>query len=44
VVLGQVQADPQVRRDAAAAAKLRAKAPGIACAAVGMTHGAKGKR
>ena len=44
VILAQVQTDPQVRRDAAAAEKLRAKAPGIACAAVGVTHGAKGKR
>ena len=44
VILAQVQADPQVRKDAAAAAKLRARSPAIACAAVGVTHGARVKR
>jgi ArsR family transcriptional regulator len=38
-VLAQVQKDPQVRRDAAAAAKLRARSPAIACTAAGVTHG-----
>jgi ArsR family transcriptional regulator len=44
VVLTTVKADPQVRKDAAAAAKLRARSPDAACAAVGMARGAKGKR
>lgn len=44
VVLAQVQTDPQVRKDAAAAAKLRGRSPAIACAAVGVTHDAKRKR
>jgi hypothetical protein len=44
VILTQVRADPQVRKDAAAAAKLRRRSPAAACAAVGVTHGAKGKR
>lgn len=44
VVLAHVQADPQVRKDAAAAARLRGKSPAIACVAVGATHGGKRKR
>ena len=44
VVLKQVLSDPQVRKDAATAAKLRARSPAIACAAAGVTHGARGKR
>jgi ArsR family transcriptional regulator len=44
VVLAQVQTDPQVRKDAAAAAKLRGRSPAVICAAVGVTHDAKRKR
>jgi ArsR family transcriptional regulator, arsenate/arsenite/antimonite-responsive transcriptional repressor len=44
VVLAQIRTDPQVRKDAAAAARLRTRSPDAACAAAGVTHGAKGKR
>lgn len=44
IALAQVGTDPQVRKDVAAAAKLRGRSPAIACVAVGVTHGAKRKR
>lgn len=43
-VLAQVARDPQVRKDVNAVTRLRAKSPDVACAAVGVTHGAAEKK
>lgn len=40
-VLAEVARDPQVRKDATAVARLRGRSPDIACAAAGVTPGAR---